>query len=671
MAYDLTKPPTLSGLLSIGKYKADALPASVGPTPTSTTGILEALLDPEQVTCLLEVTDADGKSNPIYHPFPVSPESLMQAQRYLQAITPTLGGVFVDDYGEAPAPIMLQGTFGRSKKSLTSLTTGQPLGSYTGYQFTKLLSELVRLSHTPDKDKKPRVVKFYNFAFDAYFEVTLDAFDASMSVQQNNLWVYSLQMTVLRPFVGRATDTTDIQKDLRRRLKAAGAAAAKSASPNSLGAKLLAFGKKVKAAVSAQDGTDRTLSKNMTNVMGMLANLDKVSKASRFITRLSPGDLIGYGSNYLDNKFKWPPGTFGQIVGYATEMPNYLAAAMNVVNQTTARLPNDVRREIQQARDVVETAIQSIEGGAKTSAFATPDLPVLSLRATPLTQAVPNDSNPLPQVDAGVVELSEMLLNMQHTLDTIDVVLGMQGVSIDSPAVQESTSVVATAVNGTMVGGLGPTSDLRTYVVRQNDTLSRIAQTIYGDAEQWPRIVDANQTLLGSLTGGISADEYLDFFLGQTLIVPVAALTDVTFDPAVLDAPVGASALGVDWSTELTTITRVDDDATTTEIAVLSPGETLLQGIDTRLMTPLGALVDAPDYGSRMPLLVGEDFGVLNDAMARARITEALSNEPRLETVRNVTLAHARDAVTITFDATTIRAGTLGLVTTTISRNLD
>jgi nucleoid-associated protein YgaU len=56
-----------------------------------------------------------------------------------------------------------------------------------------------------------------------------------------------------------------------------------------------------------------------------------------------------------------------------------------------------------------------------------------------------------------------------------------------------------------------PASEARFYTVKQGDTLSKIAQAHYGDANQYPRIFEANRPLLRD------PDE---IYPGQTLRIP-------------------------------------------------------------------------------------------------------------------------------------------------------
>lgn len=159
----------------------------------------------------LQLLWEDGDAANESFTFPVMPESLMMAQRYLTTITPTLGGVYVDDFGRAPSPISLTGTFGRKARSVLDPSTKTvrseirhavtDVNVLTGYGAVRALSQFVERSHTPQGPRGvlPRVV-FYNWAFNSHWEVVISGLDVSMDVNQNGLWIYKLELTTLAPF---------------------------------------------------------------------------------------------------------------------------------------------------------------------------------------------------------------------------------------------------------------------------------------------------------------------------------------------------------------------------------------------------------------------------------------------------------------------------------------
>lgn len=128
---------------------------------------------------------------PITMHFPVMPESYMILKKYLTVITPTRGGGWVDDYGEAPSPITISGSFGYNTKGYF----GQ--ASYNGFGWVKYLEWLVDISHESDDGEIPEVWMM-SHASQHYYEVVLADFNLSQKVPQNVLWKYELKITTLR-----------------------------------------------------------------------------------------------------------------------------------------------------------------------------------------------------------------------------------------------------------------------------------------------------------------------------------------------------------------------------------------------------------------------------------------------------------------------------------------
>jgi len=91
------------------------------------------------------------------------------------------------------------------------------------------------------------------------------------------------------------------------------------------------------------------------------------------------------------------------------------------------------------------------------------------------------------------------------------------GVPLSSDAVARPTFVIATAPSpsprASPLPVAVPTATASDeYTVEAGDTLRSIAQQVYGDAAQWPRIYDANRQAIGSDPDTLSA--------GTTLRIP-------------------------------------------------------------------------------------------------------------------------------------------------------
>jgi len=126
--------------------------------------------------------------------FPVMPESFMGLKKYLVTVTPTLGGGFVDDFGFAPSPFTITGTFGYNTKGFI----GKQL--YTGFGWIKYLEWIVDESHKPgDILNKIPEVWLLSWHSDHYYKVILEDLNVNISVSRNMLWQYTLRVTAISP----------------------------------------------------------------------------------------------------------------------------------------------------------------------------------------------------------------------------------------------------------------------------------------------------------------------------------------------------------------------------------------------------------------------------------------------------------------------------------------
>lgn len=700
--------------------------------PKTTAQLLEQIMDPFGVYCVLEV--AVTPTDSLFHVFPVMPESLEIAQRYLHTVTPTQGGVFVDDFGRAPSPIVLSGTFGRSPRvnialgqdamlsnfaKLIPLGIGGNIGDFvridgisggslpvdevrvqaspdvpptvaqfptTGYRMMKMLGEMVELSHRVDKKTGYLpVCRFYNFAYGAYYEVALESFDASMTVNRNGLWNYRLQMTTIRklnedsplesmrfelpPDAKKVFDqlTADYQYRIGRQ-------------------------QRLMALAKVQDPVEiATVSKaeRIKNEVGRLQRVfDAVNKTVRtidringFVTAPSALDVIGYGAAFLDRKLGLTSGTIGTFIDNVRNIPRLVKAVENIVYQVTRRLPAEMRdllittrREAEAVERQIAPILQSIPAlppvtitpvSPITFTYDRTSIPEVLGPQGPLT---PTRNDPLT-IDLATAEIMELVLNVGDACDAIETLLYVYG-AWDLPS-QNTTSVLGPTDSEAAAIDEGSASNSRQYIIKQGDTLAKIAQWLYGDENAWPRIAQANRALFGAaLAAGDSFNEigpsdYLDLYIGRVITLPSDGDVGGALVPYVWDEPIGSRALGTDLPDTLQTVTRPDG---TTDLAILSPLETLLQGCLHRLRVPLGAIGDDPGFGSQIPGLIGQTFGALDDAMNAAKAEQALRADGRLASVNNVAVARYQDRLGITFRATARNAGSLGAVNVSLSR---
>ncbi len=152
---------------------------------------------PNQLT-LVVFRGGFGLPIPVVMHFPVLPESYTVLKRYLATVTPTKNGGWVDDYGPAPSPVSLKGTFGRNTKSFFKG------GIYNGFGWTKYLEWLADLSHKPNFDGKMPVVWLMVHATQDYFEINIDSFEKYASIARVGFLDYELKATILRPIGGKA-----------------------------------------------------------------------------------------------------------------------------------------------------------------------------------------------------------------------------------------------------------------------------------------------------------------------------------------------------------------------------------------------------------------------------------------------------------------------------------
>ena len=163
--------------------------------------------DVEQFFITIQVLEQDSPKIVITHTMPIMPEQMHIMQQYLLNITNTFSGVFVDDFGPAPKHMTFSGTFGRKISFLSgdaafgSFTPGAP-AVRTGFGVLKHLEQLVEESHGVNPSTgQPRKTILYNWAFNQHTEITINSFSARMAVNQNNIWLYQMNMTGLRPFL--------------------------------------------------------------------------------------------------------------------------------------------------------------------------------------------------------------------------------------------------------------------------------------------------------------------------------------------------------------------------------------------------------------------------------------------------------------------------------------
>ena len=125
---------------------------------------------------------------------PINPESLMGLRRYLVTVTNTLEGGWVDDFGPAPSPFTLRGTFGYRQK--TSIDGKVKL---SGFGWIKYLEHIVDESHVSDNDGNLPEVWLLSWISQHFYTVVLEDLNMSQTVSRNMIWQYTLRITALKP----------------------------------------------------------------------------------------------------------------------------------------------------------------------------------------------------------------------------------------------------------------------------------------------------------------------------------------------------------------------------------------------------------------------------------------------------------------------------------------
>ena len=621
----------------------------------------------------LEVYSEKDPSDRLFHTFPVNPAALTIAQRYLQSITPTLSGVFVDEFGRAPSPVTLQGTFGmwvrnyipdaisrhlvtpvRPASQLTSqrildpesgtsrIVLGDPTyQQYSGYQLVKWLSFLVERSHQPDVNGFPRKARFYNFAFDEVYEVALSDITISMSVQSNQIWYYNLQMVALRMVDAKEKGVSDlrlVERDI----------------------------------YVVQDVRD-VLSKAKKWFTKYKAIEEKIRDRSSKLFRLSPGDLLKYAEDFLDKELKLTPGTTFDVFRAITRLPGTIEAVANIGSQVTSRIPGDVIRDFVRARNAVDRALEAVSNLPRQWPFDTDGQRVDTSGRIPAAVGVGASGllpasvrSQIPTTNAPLVEYAELITRSQTLLDGLELTALIGGSPLSSAVASDAAVATSDARDAAPVP-LASSSVTQSYTIVQGDTLTSLAERYLGSADRWTQIASANQEALAALSTGFDfgPDEDLSLLVGEVLAVPVRTATvELARDPFVFDTPIGTRILGRDWPEQLRLRRRADGTA---DLEVLSPAETLVQGVDERLKTPLGAIDDVPEFGSALPLLVGENFGIFTERLATTAVSDALLKDGRIAGVRNVEVTRQGTGILVAIDALLTNGTTLGITDVTVT----
>lgn len=145
--------------------------------------------------------------NPRYfHPFTINPEELTREDVAQVSVTPTLGGMHVDDFGTGLITYNLQGTTGFHTRTNSE---GVVVDGLT--EFKNLRDNVYRYFLEPNGSRKERLTDSYTLIFhdwemDEHYEVQPSGgFKLARSKSRPTLYAYDFSFVVIKPTTFRST----------------------------------------------------------------------------------------------------------------------------------------------------------------------------------------------------------------------------------------------------------------------------------------------------------------------------------------------------------------------------------------------------------------------------------------------------------------------------------
>jgi len=286
---------------------------------------------------------------------------------------------------------------------------------------------------------------------------------------------------------------------------------------------------------------------------------------------------------------------------------------------------------IEQARDLiksmydrVEAYLNSIEEGFITRETRTENLISWAYRkGAKLNADVENFGNVVIETRA-----SSIMTDARSLLVLFDELERYLGILAVLPAYYR-TGISANTQNISV-----PTKTIR---VKKDFSIERIAKEELGDADKATMIMEFNGLSFSDIQG--------TGWDGKQIKIPYLeeAPEKVRLYNFVLDAQAGVQALGKDLPDEL----KVD----TGDLKVLNYTNTFFQSLDNIIRTPLGAIPEMSNYGSRVAGFIGGTIPHIAEGTAAIEVARALSTNPRVAYVTDVVVTKEQDAVKIKFHA--------------------
>lgn len=169
----------------------------------------------EYYMCSLELIDCYRKQIGFIS-FVVMPNNLSESITPIQTQTKTKNGIvtlFNDSF--TPVIISLQGTFGRKFRIATNITdpsdkknffngnigkiAGTNIMVKSGYGLSKILKFILDKTTTLDKDQRPFLLIFNNYAFNTSYVVDVINYTFNQSIENNMMWFYDMQLKAIAP----------------------------------------------------------------------------------------------------------------------------------------------------------------------------------------------------------------------------------------------------------------------------------------------------------------------------------------------------------------------------------------------------------------------------------------------------------------------------------------
>lgn len=197
---------------------------------------------------------------------------------------------------------------------------------------------------------------------------------------------------------------------------------------------------------------------------------------------------------------------------------------------------------------------------------------------------------------------------------------------------------------------------LKRYVIQANDSIHQIARRELGSADQWWVLVRQNDLAFPYIdpTGPSSVARVLG--VGDTILIPGNA-NDPTIRRSSSNLSVGYGEqydllLGADLL--LTAAGDLEPSAGSGDYSLQVGLLNLVQSLQRRLLTRKGELPYHPEYGSNIFRHIGQPLDALRLAAIRHEVRQTLLDDPRVTSIKNMTISVDFDHVHLVVIATII-----------------